>query len=90
MDLKGNEINSSQSKELYGKEYRDTDTYTGIRWQHIMNFKRDYKGLRKSYLFFLTTSGTAELNKSETRFPLELQEIQHMLELQYLCSFHKN
>ena len=55
-----------------------------------MNFKRDYKGLRKSSLFFLTTSGTAELNKSETRFPLGLQEIQHMLELQYLCSFHKN
>lgn len=55
-----------------------------------MNFKRDYKGPRKSSLFFLTTSGTAELNKSETRFPLELQEIQHMLELQCLCSFHKN
>ena len=71
---------------VHGKPY----TYTGIRWQHIMNFKRDYKGLRKSYLFFLTTSGTAELNKSETRFPLELQEIQHMLELQCLCSFHKN
>ena len=67
---------------------RDTDT--GIRWQHIMNFKRDYKGLRKSSLFFLTTSGTAELNQSETRFPLGLQEIQHMLELQYLCSFHEN
>lgn len=90
MDLKGNEINSSQSKELYGKAYRETDTYTGIRWQHIMNFKRDYKGLRKSSLFFLTTSGTAELNQSETRFPLGLQEIQHMLELQCLCSFHKN
>ena len=69
-----------------GKPY----TYTGRGWQHNMNFKRDYKGLRKSYLFFLTTSGTAELNKSETRFPLELQEIQHMLELQCLCSFHKN
>ena len=91
MDLKGNEINSSQSKEFYGKRILgNRSTYTGIRWQHIMNFKRDYKGLRKSSLFFLTTSGTAELNKSETRFPLELQEIQHMLELQYLCSFHKN
>ena len=90
MDLKGNEINSSQSKEFYGKAYRETDTYTGIRWQHIMNFKRDYKGLRKSSLFFLTNPGTAELNKSEKRFPLGLQEIQHMLELQYLCSFHKN
>ena len=54
------------------------------------NFKRDYKSLWKSSLFFLTTSGTAELNQSETRFPLGLQEIQHMLELQYLCSFHKN
>ena len=91
MDLKGNEINSSQSKEFYGKRILgNRSTYTGIRWQHIMNFKRDYKGLRKSSLFFLTTSGTAELNKSETRFPLGLQEIQHMLELQYLCSFHKN
>ena len=69
-----------------GKPY----TYTGIRWQHNMNFKRDYKGLRKSSLFFLTISGTAEVNKSETRFPLGLQEIQHMLELQYFCSFHKN
>ena len=55
-----------------------------------MNFKRDYKGLWKSSLFFLTTPGTAELNQSETRFPLGLQEIQHMLELQCLCSFHKN
>lgn len=91
MDLKGNEINSSQSKEFYGKRILgNRSTYTGIRWQHIMNFKRDYKGLRKSSLFFLTTSGTAELNQSETRFPLGLQEIQHMLELQYLCSFHKN
>ena len=90
MDLKGNEINSSQSKELYGKAYRETDTYTGIRWQHIMNFKRDYKGLRKSSLFFLTTPNTVELNQSETRYSLGLQEIQHMLELQYLCSFHKN
>ena len=90
MDLKGNEINSSQSKEFYGKAYRETDTYTGIRWQHIMNFKRDYKGLRKSSLFFLTNPGTAELNKSEKRFPLGLQEIQHMLELWYFCSFHKN
>ena len=86
MDLKGNEINSSQSKEFYGW----ARARTGTRWQHIMNFKRDYKGLRKSSLFFLTTSGTAELNQSETRFPLELQEIQHMLELQCLCSFHKN
>ena len=90
MDLKGNEINSSQSKEFYGKAYRETDTYTGIRWQHIMNFKRDYKGPRKSSLFFLTTPNSAELNQSETRYSLGLQEIQHMLELRYFCSFHKN
>ena len=86
MDLKGNEINSSQSKEFYGW----ARARTGTRWQHIMNFKRDYKGPRKSSLFFLTTPNTAELNQSETRYSLGLQEIQHMLELRYFCSFHKN
>ena len=54
------------------------------------NFKRDYKSLWKSSLFFLTTQNTIELNQSETWYSFELQEIQHMLELQYLCSFHKN
>lgn len=54
------------------------------------NFKRDYKSLWKSSLFFLTTQNTIELNQSETWYSFELQEIQHMLELQYFCSFHKN
>ena len=55
-----------------------------------MNFKRDYKGPRKSSLFFLTTPNTIELNQSEKWYSLGLQEIQHMLELRYFCSFHKN
>ena len=54
------------------------------------NFKRDYKSLWKSSLFFLTTQNTIELNQSETWYSFELQEIQHMLELRYFCSFHKN
>ena len=45
------------------------------------NFKRDYKSLWKSSLFFLTTQNTIELNQSETWYSFELQEIQHMLEL---------
>ena len=54
------------------------------------NFKRDYKGPRKSSLFFLTSANSTEMNQSETWYSLALQEIQHMLELRYSCSFHKN
>ena len=67
--LKGNEINSSQSKEftvnvIYYMNWNKMVTY--------VNFKRDYKSLRKSSLFFLTTPNTTELNQSETWYSLGL------------------
>lgn len=37
-----------------------------------MNFKRDYKGLWKSSLFFLTTPNTIEMSQSETWYLLGL------------------
>ncbi len=46
-----------------------------------MNFKRDYEGLRKSFLFFLTKAYSIEMSQSEKWNLLALQEIQHMFEL---------
>ena len=46
-----------------------------------MNFKRDYKNLWKSSLFFLTSVKSFEMNQSEKRFLFALKEIQHMIEL---------